>query len=449
MRFNHLFSKPQLKRKLRLINKILIRITGVIALLLITFNMYSQDLKVVDFKSMPLDVSARENPVLDVNGKPCALIKVRTGLNNVSYFSNLDTEKIEHRTGEYWVWVSPGTTQLRIAVQDFPLFDYKLPLNAEERNVYVILLIATFPEKVVYRDTSDIQPMVSIITEPEGANIYINDLYYGISPLKVTIADAEFSYRIEKKKYLPALGRDTIKNNLASINLSLEENFRAKRYFISAYYGINTYLNKEEMAFNAAGISNLFGFSAGKIGKTGYYLNTAIRYKNIKPDFEYIRSSDTQIPVRSTSGYYYYTSGMTALRAKDQINLFRISGGLTQQISRRNFVFLGTGYSQMKFFKVFIKEPYDILTYSTEPPSPQSSGTAYGLVLDESFKGFNVDMGLHHRFGSSILISFDYTINFSFARYVNSDRYQGLRVTGNQLFDVLYPDLKIAIGYIF
>jgi hypothetical protein len=34
-------------------------------------------------------------------------------------------------------------------------------------------------------------------------------------------------------------------------------------------------------------------------------------------------------------------------------------------------------------------------------------------------------------------------------RYVNSDKYEGLRVPGSQLFDVLYPDLKIGIGYLF
>jgi hypothetical protein len=431
------------------VNKILVKATMVLVFLFFTATVSSQDLKVGDFKSLPLDVSARENPVMDVNGTPCALIKVRTGLNNVSFFSNLAIEKIEHRTGEYWVWVSPGTTQLRIAVQDFPLLDYKLPELTEERNVYVILLIATFPEKIIYKDTAEFQSFVSFITEPQGANVYINNLFYGITPLKVNIADTVFSYRIEKKRFLPVSGNDTIKDKLASIDLKLEPDFRVKRYFIEFDYGINTYVNRDEIALNDGGLSNLFGFSIGRAGKTGYYLSAAFCYKNIKPDFEYIRSSDTQIPYKNTAGYYYSTSDITLLSNKDHFNLFRISGGITQQISKRAFLFLGAGYSQLKFFKVFIKEPYDILTGTNEPLSPQSSGTAYGLVLDESFKGFNIDMGLHHRFGSSILVSLNYTINFSYMRYVNSDKYEGLRVPGSQLFDVLYPDLKIGIGYLF
>ncbi|MCX6335252.1 MAG: PEGA domain-containing protein [Bacteroidia bacterium] len=424
-----------------------IQVTSI--LLLITLTTFSQDLKVGEFKSLPLDVSARENPVLDVNGIPCALIKVRTGLNNVSFFSNLALEKTEHRTGEYWVWVSPGTTQLRIAVQDFPLLDYKLPELTEERNVYEILLIATFPEKIIYRDTFDIQSLVSFITEPQGANVYINNLFYGITPLKVNIADIVFSYKIEKERFLPVSGNDTIKNKLASINLKLEPNFRVKRYFIAFDYGINTYINKDETVLNDGGISHLFGFSIGRAGKTGYYLSAAFCFKNIKPDFEYIRSSNTQIPYKNTAGYYYSTSGITLLSNKDHFNLFRIDGGITQQISKRAFLFLGTGYSQLKFFKVFIKEPYDILTGTAEPLTPQSSGTAYGLVLDESFKGFNIDMGLHHRFGSSILISLNYTINFSYTKFANSDKYGGLRIHGDRLVDLLYPDIKIGIGYLF
>jgi hypothetical protein len=82
------------------------------------------------------------------------LLKVRTGLKGVTFNANLAIEKVESRSGEYWIWVSPGTSQLTFALPDFPLFEYKLSSLVEENEVYVILLIANFPEQIIYRDTS-------------------------------------------------------------------------------------------------------------------------------------------------------------------------------------------------------------------------------------------------------------------------------------------------------
>ncbi len=74
--------------------------------MLILPDLHSQDLRVGEFKRLPNDISAREHRVNDVNLEACAIIKVRTGLNNVKFFSNLSVEKVERRSGEYWVWVS-------------------------------------------------------------------------------------------------------------------------------------------------------------------------------------------------------------------------------------------------------------------------------------------------------------------------------------------------------
>lgn len=417
-----------------------------------TFSLFTllssaQEIKVGDFKSQPLDIAAIEKQVLDVNNQPCALIKVRTGLSNVSFFSNLAIEKTEHHTGEYWVWVSPGTTQLRIAVQDFPLLDYKLPQMAEGKNVYIILLIATFPEKIIYRDTASIQPHVSFVTDPPGADVYINDLFYGITPLKASPPDTAFKYRIEKKRYLPVSGTDTIVNRFADISVALMQDFKAKRYFLTLDYGFNLHLVRE-LSGNKY-YPQILGLTIGKIGKTGYYLNAVIPLKSIKPDLEYIKESDTWLPLRNTTGYYYTSTGVITYSDRDHFNLLKINGGITLQLFKRAFLSLGVGYSQSKYFKVFVKEPYDINLSGSETTTPLASGTAYGLILDQSFRGADMEMGIKCRIKNSLMLTVNYAVNIKFRNFAESDKYGGLYKNTELNPEFLSPDLKLGIGYIF
>jgi len=101
-------------RNLTLTNKILIRACKVLVFLSITINLSSQDLKVGDFKSLPLDVSARTNPVFDANGDACAIIKVRTGLDSLRFSGDLKIRKIEKHEGEFWLRVSTYLQKITI-----------------------------------------------------------------------------------------------------------------------------------------------------------------------------------------------------------------------------------------------------------------------------------------------------------------------------------------------
>jgi len=40
---------------------------------------------------------------------------------------------------------------------------------------------------------------VSFVTEPAGADVFIYEIFYGVTPLKINIADTVFKYRLEKK----------------------------------------------------------------------------------------------------------------------------------------------------------------------------------------------------------------------------------------------------------
>jgi hypothetical protein len=408
----------------------------------------SQELKIGEFKHLPYDVSGREHQVLDINGNACALIKIRTGLNNVNFYSNLSVEKVERKTGEYWVWVSPGSKQLRIAVNDFPLLDFELPEAVNENSVYIVILIAIMPEKIVFRDTAYIQPHISFTTTPEGANVYINDIFYGTTPLKTNIADSLFRYRLEKRRFTDIEGTGTLSNTVSGFSHILTENYYEKRFFVQTSFGVNSFRLTDRRLGSKGDFNYLTGITLGKLGKTGYYLSAYLSYKKILPDFKCIRITDTQIPIAKTEGYFYRNSEFIILEEQDRFNLLRITGGITQQISKKSFLLLGAGFSERKFYKVFSKSPYDILL-DAQQAIPVTTSSAYGLVIDQSYRGLNFDLGLVKRFGSSLIMNINYTMNLQFTTLAFTNNTYRLLGAPKYIPGLLFHDIKIGLGYLF
>lgn len=91
---------------------------------------FSQELIVKSLKVSEGDISAQIQPRLDTNDRNCALIKVGLTLDDVQFDGNL-MGKVEHKIGEYWVYMPQGNSMLRILHKDYtPLminfFDYGL-----------------------------------------------------------------------------------------------------------------------------------------------------------------------------------------------------------------------------------------------------------------------------------------------------------------------------------
>ncbi|WP_302616346.1 tetratricopeptide repeat protein, partial [uncultured Muribaculum sp.] len=78
-----------------------------------TLIVSSQELKVTEFRAVPMDLSASTHMRRDANGTPCALVKVQLRATGASFEGNIvgDTQ---FRTNEYWVYLTEGTKMLRI-----------------------------------------------------------------------------------------------------------------------------------------------------------------------------------------------------------------------------------------------------------------------------------------------------------------------------------------------
>ncbi len=73
----------------------------------------AQELMVKSMEILPMDLSASIHPRNDLNGKACALVKVKMPLEGAVFEGNV-LGSVENKAGEYWLYMSEGTKQLRV-----------------------------------------------------------------------------------------------------------------------------------------------------------------------------------------------------------------------------------------------------------------------------------------------------------------------------------------------
>ena len=166
-------------------------------------QLFGQELSVKNFKENITDISARENKVLDVNGDPCALIKIYTGVKGLEIDGNRGVEKKDERSGVVWVWLPESTSQLKISKEGMPMLVYTLPKELEKSTVYSFEL------------SSDQLFSVIINTGNVDADVFINNSTYKTNTTIAGLPEEEYPIRIEKLGYL--VFEDTIAVNESSL----------------------------------------------------------------------------------------------------------------------------------------------------------------------------------------------------------------------------------------
>ena len=129
-----------------------------VALLMLPLAGMAQEIKIEDFQKLERDMSARTAKVKDVNGDLCALLKIETTEKGFE-FSGCNIEKTEQKTGEIWLFASPGVKFITIKHKDFGVLrNYQFPQSIESDVVYQIKL--STEAKEVKIDTSTINKAV-------------------------------------------------------------------------------------------------------------------------------------------------------------------------------------------------------------------------------------------------------------------------------------------------
>jgi len=179
------------------------RFFQIIAILLFSQTLWSQNISVASFKSLPNDLDARVNfPRKDQNGDICAIIKVVTTETGFSWDGDqLGITKIEKKTGEYWLYVPYGAKRLTIKHDQLGVLrDYRYPEPIEKACVYE-LKITSAKVKTIIEEQELVTTWLTLKSNPEGADVYINNIQKGITSYTERLIPGKYTYRIEKSLY--------------------------------------------------------------------------------------------------------------------------------------------------------------------------------------------------------------------------------------------------------
>lgn len=72
----------------------------------------AQEMQIKSVETLTTDISARTNPCFDINGDPCALIKVNLVAPNATFEGNVI--KVIPKDGQYWVYMTAGSRSLTV-----------------------------------------------------------------------------------------------------------------------------------------------------------------------------------------------------------------------------------------------------------------------------------------------------------------------------------------------
>ena len=205
------------------------RLYFLITFFLLSFSAIADEFVFISFKHRPEVTAAREQVKTDVNDRKCALIIIKTDvdLSNALFDANpMVCESKMVAPGEWWVYVSPGSTKLQIKKSGFIPFDFFIPtgINLEPMNTYELKI--TNKNQIPVPEKEKQPEFVIIKSEPAGAKVYLNNEYKGLTPYNASVLEGDYVWKIEKEKYYPEEGSFTvIVGNPPSVNKTLHPKF--------------------------------------------------------------------------------------------------------------------------------------------------------------------------------------------------------------------------------
>lgn len=184
----------------------------------------AQEISILGLKHLPLDLSASTQPRFDSNNKCCALIKIILTDENATFEGNI-VGKINFKTNEYWVYVSPGTKLLKVKIPGcFPRLisfaDYGIT-SLNSKSTYELLILG----KNNKFSTPQMQKFIINYT-PNDATIIIDGFKCDGNNGKFTsiLPIGTHSYSISYKDYIKS-GHITLFANVPKeISINLLEN---------------------------------------------------------------------------------------------------------------------------------------------------------------------------------------------------------------------------------
>ena len=189
--------------------KNIIKTTFALFFVLISNFAFAQHMSVESFRCFENDLSARAAKVEDINNELCALIILNTPEQGFE-FAGCNVEKVVQKTGEVWVFVSPGVKFITIKHRNFgSIRNYAFPQRIESGYVYEMKIRTAKITQIIEESITD-QYLIINSSTPD-AKIYINNEYAGRNSARKFLPITQtHSYRVEAPLHHTKSGEVTL-----------------------------------------------------------------------------------------------------------------------------------------------------------------------------------------------------------------------------------------------
>lgn len=193
-------------------------------LILAAAGVRAQEMGVESMRPDMMDMTAATYPRHDLNGKPCAVVKVR--MPKGAAFEGNVIGSTEYRTGEYWVYMTAGTKFLRVKhATARPLHiafaDHGIP-QLESKATYILDI--TMPAAAAPAQSAASGRNYAVFTvEPPTATVTIEGAAHEARAGKVNVLlrHGVHAYTVEAPGYLPERGSVTVGAQRAELSVRL------------------------------------------------------------------------------------------------------------------------------------------------------------------------------------------------------------------------------------
>ncbi len=195
----------------------------VVAMSCVTLCGAAQKATVERMEMTPTDLSASKYPRLDNNGEPCALVRVEVLADDVEFLGNV-MQPVEHKTGDYWVYMLGGSKMLQIKSRSFlPLMinfaDYGIDALLPKVTYAITLTLPSAPQRSAAAGMNYLVMSVS----PANARVTVDGKEREVrdGTAKIMLRNGTYSYHVEAPGHLPEDGEVTVSGARVEKSVSL------------------------------------------------------------------------------------------------------------------------------------------------------------------------------------------------------------------------------------
>ena len=191
--------------------------------LLLSLAVHAQKLTVEGMTASSVDLSASQFERKDLAGQVCGMVKVQLAAAGAQFEGNVIGTP-EYKTGEYWVYMSPGSYMLNIKHPQF------VPLNVNFRDYGVqgiqskVTYLLTLVMPQIGQAVDDGMRYLAMTVEPKNAVVMIdNQLQTATNgQIKVRLSKGVHQYSVMASGYATKKGDVTLDEGTARLDINLE-----------------------------------------------------------------------------------------------------------------------------------------------------------------------------------------------------------------------------------